>query len=537
MADIEGQPAVQCLIVDDDEDDVRLIESYLHDIAEFAVSVRWESGFDAALAALRHGSHTVCFVDYRIGEPNGITFIKTAARTGTPVPLILMTGSADPAVDAEAAAAGAVDFIAKDDLSARTLASTIRFAMANLEKTDALRRHQRELEETMAALAEQKALLQLAIDHTKHGIAMFDSDRHLMACNARYMEIYGFSADVVTPGTDIDSILYYSISLGNYTDDEAERILAERLLQVASPRPSIYQQRLRNGRTITVSHEPIAGGRSVTTCEDVTESLERQHRSAALARSAALSDAAVTAKAKFLSNMSHELRTPLNAIIGFNDAMCQELFGPLGSDQYRSYAGHVADSAAMLLRVIDQVLDMSLLYGEELGLDEAEFALAETIELTVQKYRAASAHKQIALRFATGAPTVRLRGDGAKIAQAVDNIVDNALKFCLPHGAIVVSLQRGGDGDVVITVSDTGTGIPADRIEALLAPFEQAEAADARNQHGTGLGLPIALGLIRLHGGDIAIDSAVDTGTTVKITLPAERVVAHKPAAKSRTAA
>ncbi len=96
--------------------------------------------------------------------------------------------------------------------------------------------------------------------------------------------------------------------------------------------------------------------------------------------------------------MSHDLRTPLNAIIGLNDTMRHELFGPLGSDQYRSYAGHVAGSPAMLLRVVDQVLDMSLLYGEELVLDEREFVLAEKIELTVEKYSAASANKQIALR-------------------------------------------------------------------------------------------------------------------------------------------
>ena len=111
------------------------------------------------------------------------------------------------------------------------------------------------------------------------------------------------------------------------------------------------------------------------------------------------------------------------------------------------------------------------------------------------------------------------------------------MKFCLPRGAIVISLERRGEGDAIVTVSDTGTGIPAHRIEALLAPFEQAELADARHHHGTGLGLPIALGLVRLHGGDIAIDSVVGASTTVKITLPADRLIAQKTSAKSQTAA
>ncbi|MDJ0950856.1 MAG: PAS-domain containing protein [Alphaproteobacteria bacterium] len=513
-------------MVDDDEDYVLLVQSHLTAIPHFSCAVHWEPDFDKALAKVRDKAFDVCFVDYLIGARNGIEFIQAASRAAPRVPLILLTGSDDPSIDAKASSVGASDFISKSDLSATTLSRTIRFALANVERNNALRLRQAELEETMRSLEEQRTLLQLAMDHTKHGIAMFDASKRLIAYNAKYLEIYGFSPAVMHTGMSLDDILRYSVSLGNYSREDAERILAERLLQASSPRLSTYQQRLKDGRTIAVNHKPIAGGRSVTTCEDITEPLLNQHRSAKLARSAALADAEALAKTKFLSNMSHELRTPLNAIIGFTDAMRQELFGPLGAEQYKAYADHVIESASSLLRIVEQTIEMSLLFQENLDIVEEELELADLISRTIQKYAKTTAEKRIAVGVSICAESPKLRADVGQITQAIENIVDNAVKFCPPDGVIAVSVERSEAGDVVITVSDTGGGIPEDRIEAILIPFEQEEPADTRHNHGAGLGLPIARGLIRLHGGDVNIESEVGVGTIVKIRLPADRVIA-----------
>ena len=269
----------------------------------------------------------------------------------------------------------------------------------------------------------------------------------------------------------------------------------------------------------------------------MTEALLREKQSAALARSAALSDAEMRAKAKFLSNMSHELRTPLNAIIGFNDVMRQELFGPLGNEQYRAYAEHATDAAHGLLRTVGQILDMSLLYGEELDIQESEFELGDAVSAVVAAWRDACDRKRVSFHWSAGGPPIRMRGDRNKLVQALENIVDNAVKFSLPDSRIEVSLARVVGGAAVITVADGGIGIAPDRIAGLLTPFEQAESAQARQHHGTGLGLPLALGMIRLHGGEIAIDSRPGTGTTVKITLPADRVIAGEADSRSPTAA
>ncbi len=521
---------IRCLIVEDDEDYVFLIESYLEDIPQFRCEVEWEADLDQALAKLRSRDFDVCFVDYLIGKDNGIDFIEVASRAGTPVPMILLTGIQDTAIYGKAAEAGAADFVSKDDLTSATLSRTIRFVLVNEEKNKALRRRQAELEE-------QRTLLQLAMDNTKHGIAMFDAEKQLIAHNAKYLEIYGFSPEVVRPGMNLEAILRYSISLGNYTEKEAQRILSERLVQTASTRPSTYEQRLMDGRTVAINHTPIAGGRSVTTCEDITADLQNRQQSAELARSAALADAEALAKSKFLSNMSHELRTPLNAINGFADAMRQELFGALGAEQYKNYAEHISDSAQSLLHTVDQLLQMSLLYQEELDLKEAEFDLGDLISGLLRKYGDAIEQKHLDIRTCFEPKPLALRADSGKIAQAIENVLDNAVKFSLPYGAVAISFECCDRGEAVIRVTDTGGGIPQERIESIFMPFEQEEGAFAREHHGAGLGLPIAQGLVRLHGGDIAIESELGVGTTVTIRLPAERVVSDKAGKKPSNAA
>lgn len=520
----QGKPFINCLIVEDDEDYAILIRSYLQEMPLYDCRVDWESDFDTALAKLRSQANSVCFVDYFMGERNGIDFVKSASQAGATVPLILLTGSTDPNLYVEASNAGATDFLVKEEISAASLARTIRFALATEQKNKLLRKRQAKLEEATRELAEQRTLLQLAFDHTRHGIALFDFQSRLEACNAKYLEIYGFSPKKVCPGMKIDEILQYSISLGNFSIAEAKRILSERLTQVTSSISSTYHQRLSDGRTIAVVHEPIEGGRSVTTCEDITESLTTQRRSAELARSAALADAEGVAKAKFLSNMSHELRTPLNAIIGFAEAMSMDAFGQQGEGQYKEYANHILESAKAISRVVKQVLDMSLINASELAMNEEDFSLYEVIVETVDKYRGEADHKNVKIHARNRIQPITFRGDRAKIAQAIENVLHNGVKFCLPHGMVVVSLDFCAEGGAIITISDTGAGIPRQQLKSILSPFEQQEAAETRRNHGTGLGLPIALGLIRLHGGDIHIDSATGLGTTVKIKLPPERV-------------
>ena len=504
-------PRLRCLIVEDDEDYVILVREYLSDISNCSFDLVWEADFDAALSRLSDETWDICFVDIFLGGRNGMDLIAEAKQRGLATPIILLTGAMVSEVELEAPTSGAADFIPKQDLSPETLSRTIRFAIANAEKS--------------AALNEQRTLLRLTIDNTKHGIALFDTNSHLITCNAVYLNIYGFDAEVVRPGISLREILKYSIALGNYAEQDVERILAEREAQISLSQASSREQRLRDGRTISVHHKALDGGLSVTTCEDITESLREKRRHAELMREAALAEAEDCAKANFLSNMSHELRTPLNAIIGFSDVMQQELLGPLGSEQYKGYAKDIRNAATEMKCIVEQLLDIERLLEGQVQIEETVFALRDVVRSAVDSYRDAAKEKGLRVQSFSDGAALLLRGDREKLDQVVGCIVDNAIKFSPPGGAVTISVNALESG-AALAVSDMGVGIEESLIQEMLSPFGQRERAEVRRRHGAGLGLPIALGLLRLHGGDIEIDSDLDIGTTVRLRLPAERIIA-----------
>ncbi|MDH3596175.1 MAG: ATP-binding protein [Rhodospirillales bacterium] len=258
------------------------------------------------------------------------------------------------------------------------------------------------------------------------------------------------------------------------------------------------------------------------TAQDVTTF---QAHEAALFDAVDAAEAANRAKSEFLANMSHELRTPLNAIIGFSDVIKDEHFGPVGNARYRSYAGDILASAHHLLTVIDDILDVAKIEAGKLDLDEAPIHPAElgrqALRLVADRARRAG----VALEAALPGDLPRLLVDGRKMKQILLNLLSNAIKFTPKGGRVELSAGRRADGGFAFAVSDTGIGIaPADQATAL-APFGQVDSQLSRKFEGTGLGLPLSNALAKLHGGTLELESTPDTGTTVTIRLPAERVV------------
>ena len=233
-------------------------------------------------------------------------------------------------------------------------------------------------------------------------------------------------------------------------------------------------------------------------------------------------EAANRAKTEFLANMSHELRTPLNAIIGFSELMRDAKFGPLKA-KYMEYAAAIADSGTHLLTIISDILDMAKAEANRLVLVEEEIEIARAVAFSVGTIEEMARRAEIDCRSDIPDDLPRFFGDAAKLRQILINLLSNAVKFTPSGGKISVAVEQNPDGGVAIRVSDTGIGIPSEKLPLALAPFGQVESGIDRRYAGTGLGLPLTKRLIELHGGTMEIESEPGKGTTVTAQFPKER--------------
>jgi PAS domain S-box-containing protein len=377
--------------------------------------------------------------------------------------------------------------------------------------------------------SERATLLQTqlteAIDSISEGFALFDPADRLVLCNDRFRRTFPRVADRIVPGMRFEDFVRLSLDAGEIDIPGSERDawLENRLRIRAEPLAS-FDLKMRDGRWIKVSDHRTADGSIVGIRTDITNLKNREEALFAAKESAEI---ASRSKSDFLANISHELRTPLNAIIGFSEIMREELFGPLGGPQYREYIGDVFDSAQHLLEVINDILDIAKAEAGKLELveDEVEIYSVAAAAMRLVQERAQRGEVAIRMRLPPGLPTIE--ADERKLKQILLNLLTNSVKFTPPGGTIEIAGRLTDIGDFLITVTDSGIGIAVDNIATALAPFGQVDSKLARKYEGTGLGLPLSNAMVKLHGGELTIDSVVGEGTTVTIRLPASRV--HQP--------
>lgn len=236
------------------------------------------------------------------------------------------------------------------------------------------------------------------------------------------------------------------------------------------------------------------------------------------------SQAANHAKSEFLAIVSHELRTPLNAIIGFSEFLKLEMFGPLGSGRYRSYAEDIYTSGQHLLQIINDILDLSRAEANKLELSEDEFELEAVIDTCMRMFRNKASEDGVRLVWESDVG-VTLKADQRLTTQALINLLSNAIKFTGKGGQVLVSVCEDENGSCCLAVSDTGIGIAEADIPRIMEPFVQVESSISRQHEGLGLGLPLVKRIAELHGGRVDVESTVGKGTRVEIILTAERVL------------
>lgn len=233
---------------------------------------------------------------------------------------------------------------------------------------------------------------------------------------------------------------------------------------------------------------------------------------------------ASVAKSKFLSNMSHELRTPLNAIIGFSEAMELQVLGPMKNKKYLDYATGIRESADHLRDLIDTVLDLAKVESGKESLNEEDMDVSRLLHVCQSLVASLAEKGGVSITVNEKYTDESIRGDSQKIRQVLLNLLSNAIKFTPDGGEVCIRSYKKQDNIFVIEVKDNGVGIPPESHEKVFDEFEQVENKMSGSIKGTGLGLPLSLRLMKMHGGDIEMDSALGQGTTMRMVIPARRV-------------
>jgi two-component system cell cycle sensor histidine kinase PleC len=248
----------------------------------------------------------------------------------------------------------------------------------------------------------------------------------------------------------------------------------------------------------------------------------RQHaeRAARLAEEALQqAQAADRAKTSFLANVTHELRTPLNAIIGFSEII--ETATPTAD--HAAYGKYIHEAGTRLLGIVNDVLTLARIEAGKLDLDEQIASLDEVLCAAVRSVQRDAAAKTITIAH-QHEPDYLVHLDPGKMKQALTHVLSNAVKFNRAGGSVRISTQRTAGGSIVVSIRDTGCGIPVECLDRVLEPFGQVEDHLTRENEGVGLGLPLARAMIGLHGGELRLTSEVGLGTLVDVTIPAQRL-------------
>jgi signal transduction histidine kinase len=236
-------------------------------------------------------------------------------------------------------------------------------------------------------------------------------------------------------------------------------------------------------------------------------------------------EAANRAKSEFLANISHELRTPLNAIIGFSELMISGAHGSMGNPSYEAYIRDIFDAGTDLLKIINEILDLSKAEAGRLDLLEETVDVASVVRTVVRLVSPKADDAGLSLEAHMPDVPPLLFCDRLKLKQILLNLLSNAVKFTPAGGTISATVEIDAERGFIIEVKDSGIGIAEADLPRVLQPFVQVDSALSRAHNGTGLGLPLVAVMTELHGGKLELESEVGKGTTVRACFPAARIV------------
>lgn len=310
--------------------------------------------------------------------------------------------------------------------------------------------------------------------------------------------------------TDADRV---AASLATVEPDAPARL---GVLRASAAQGEARKTRIYDASVTDLEGEPSVGG-IVLTLHDVTD---REKHACELAAARDLAETASRVKSRFIATMGHELRTPLNAILGFSEVLCGE---SVSAEERREYAETIHRSGQHLQEILTDVMTLSRLQAGDLNVLAEPVDGAKLLRDAARRFEAAAREAGLSLLVEVPDAALPVHGDERWLRRILDALLSNAIKFT-PGGGIVALIlddpQAWNAGCATLRVRDTGPGIAPEVIERAMHPFVQLDARASREHDGCGLGLALAQGLARLHGGELELSSHPGEGTTAILHVP-----------------
>ncbi len=375
---------------------------------------------------------------------------------------------------------------------------------------------ERELQE-LRTLNETLELLALVASKTDNGVVILDAQGYVEWINDSFSRMTGFRLASIR-GQSLAAMLFDE-------DEEADaRRQFQRFLEAGHGLSQEIEQTRADGQPywLSIGVTPVFSEegditRWVGIANDVTKRREAQH---ALEQAKEAAEAASRAKGEFLANVSHEIRTPMNVIIG----MTELTLGTRLTPEQREYLAAVKNSAEALLRLLNDVLDLSKIEAGKLHIETVPFSLPELIQEVLKLWEPGARQKglHISSQISSELSPIVV-GDPVRLRQILFNLIDNAIKFT-EQGQVVVTAaldsRMGDEARVHFAVRDTGIGIPEHKLASIFEAFSQADSSTSRRYGGTGLGLTISAQLVALLDGRLWVESKIGAGSTFHFCLP-----------------
>lgn len=491
------------LLVDDDKIDVMAFERALLKTGLIYKLTSFERAIDA-IQTLKRKEFDCIFLDYRLQGIDGLTMLKRIQDLNVTTPIVSITSQGNEKLAVEMMKAGAFDYFTKDQIGEeklhRMLTNVETFHTERTQRFAA----QEELRQITKNLAEAQE------------IANLGSWKYEVNGEDEYWSDHAFHLFGAEKGKDTPSLeKFFAVvqeedkELVKSTFDKVSSTLLVQEIECKIDHPDGMKWLLNRVQPILTDEGKLDS--IVGTSQDITQQKIAQ---AELMDAKQKAEAAADAKTEFLSNMSHEIRTPMNAILGFTDILFKEQdLSPVGNDNLKL----IKYSADNLLVIINDILDFSKIESGKVTLERINFNPQKVLDNLLSTLIMTAEEKGIKLtgEVDSDVPTA-LIGDPYRINQIFINLTNNAIKFTDFGEAIIrikLASKSEGKARLFFSVSDTGIGIPEDKMGTIFESFTQAQTDTTRLFGGTGLGLPITKRLIEMLGGEIKVTSTPKVGS------------------------